>query len=220
MCVQDADDRCVLQFTLRSAAGCALHRRASRVIHRSELCIACSGTSSVWCIDPGRRQAEPPAHGPSPGPCFCWLVRASSAAAPPASALPCPRVTAQAGVSSPGGLASQGHRRSLRRTTTVQRGAHTPLSRCISHRAAGRRLFERNRAKSPVDAGGSQGEALLERSAELPSASSLVGTRTVRLAETRGYGPLASDRRPPGAESHAVRRTLKAVAGAADRRWV
>ena len=38
MCVRDADDRCVLQFTLRNAAGCALHRRASRVIRRSELC--------------------------------------------------------------------------------------------------------------------------------------------------------------------------------------
>ena len=43
MCVQDADDRCVLQFTLHNAAGCALHRRASRVIHRSELCFARSG---------------------------------------------------------------------------------------------------------------------------------------------------------------------------------
>ena len=37
MCVQDADAQCILQFTLHNAAGCALHRRASRVIHRSEL---------------------------------------------------------------------------------------------------------------------------------------------------------------------------------------
>lgn len=39
MCVQDVDARCVLQFTLIHAAGCALHRRTSRVIHRLELCL-------------------------------------------------------------------------------------------------------------------------------------------------------------------------------------
>ena len=49
MCVRDADDRCVLQFTLRNAAGCALHRRASRVIHRSELCVASTGRCG-FCI--------------------------------------------------------------------------------------------------------------------------------------------------------------------------
>ena len=37
MCVQDIDVQCVLQFTLIHAAGCALHRRTSRVIHRLEL---------------------------------------------------------------------------------------------------------------------------------------------------------------------------------------
>lgn len=37
MCVQGVDVRCVLQFTSSNAAGCALHRRTSRVIHRSEL---------------------------------------------------------------------------------------------------------------------------------------------------------------------------------------
>ena len=37
MCVQDIDAQCVLQFTLIHAAGCALHRLASRVIHRLEL---------------------------------------------------------------------------------------------------------------------------------------------------------------------------------------
>ena len=37
MCVQDVDVQCVLQFTLVHAAGCALHRRVSRVIHRIEL---------------------------------------------------------------------------------------------------------------------------------------------------------------------------------------
>ena len=38
MCVQDIDVQCVLQFTLIHAAGCALHRHTSRVIHRLELC--------------------------------------------------------------------------------------------------------------------------------------------------------------------------------------
>ena len=43
MCVQGIDVQCVLQFTLINAAGCALHRCTSRVIHRSELSfIACS----------------------------------------------------------------------------------------------------------------------------------------------------------------------------------
>ena len=37
MCVQDIDVQCVLQFTLIHAAGCALHRRTSRVIHRPKL---------------------------------------------------------------------------------------------------------------------------------------------------------------------------------------
>ena len=37
MCVQDVDVQCVLQFTLVHAAGCALHRHTSQVIHRLEL---------------------------------------------------------------------------------------------------------------------------------------------------------------------------------------
>ena len=37
ICVQGVDVQCVLQFTLIHAAGCALHRRTSRVIHRSKL---------------------------------------------------------------------------------------------------------------------------------------------------------------------------------------
>ena len=37
ICVQDIDVQCVLQFTLVNAAGCALHRPTSRVIHRLEL---------------------------------------------------------------------------------------------------------------------------------------------------------------------------------------
>jgi hypothetical protein len=36
ICVQDFDVQCVLQFTLINAAGCALHRHTSRVIHRLE----------------------------------------------------------------------------------------------------------------------------------------------------------------------------------------
>ena len=36
MCVQDINVQCVLQFTLIHAAGCALHRHTSRVIHRLE----------------------------------------------------------------------------------------------------------------------------------------------------------------------------------------
>ena len=39
ICVQDIDVQCVLQFTLIHAAGCALHRHTSRVIHRVELSI-------------------------------------------------------------------------------------------------------------------------------------------------------------------------------------
>ena len=37
MCVRSVDDQGVLQFTLILAAGCVLHRRTSRVIHRQEL---------------------------------------------------------------------------------------------------------------------------------------------------------------------------------------
>ena len=37
ICVQGVDIQCVLQFILIHAAGCALHRRTSRVIHRSKL---------------------------------------------------------------------------------------------------------------------------------------------------------------------------------------
>ena len=37
MCVRNVDDQGVLQFTLILAAGCVLHRRTSRVIHRQEL---------------------------------------------------------------------------------------------------------------------------------------------------------------------------------------
>ena len=37
ICVQGVDVQCVLQFTLIHAVGCALHRRTSRVIHRSKL---------------------------------------------------------------------------------------------------------------------------------------------------------------------------------------
>jgi len=39
MCVQEIRVQCVLQFTLVHAAGCALHRHTSRVIHRPEVWI-------------------------------------------------------------------------------------------------------------------------------------------------------------------------------------
>ena len=42
MCVRDVDVQCVLQFTLIHAAGCALHRRTSPVIHRLELSLSVS----------------------------------------------------------------------------------------------------------------------------------------------------------------------------------
>ena len=42
MCVQGVDVQCVLQFTLIHAAGCALHRLTSRVIHRLELFVSLS----------------------------------------------------------------------------------------------------------------------------------------------------------------------------------
>eukprot|EP00745_Piridium_sociabile_P017881 TRINITY_DN266_c0_g1_i3.p1 TRINITY_DN266_c0_g1~~TRINITY_DN266_c0_g1_i3.p1 ORF type:complete len:280 (-),score=-8.14 TRINITY_DN266_c0_g1_i3:149-988(-) len=42
ICVQSVDVQCVLQFTLVHAAGCVLHRRTSRVIHRLKL-FSCFG---------------------------------------------------------------------------------------------------------------------------------------------------------------------------------
>ena len=56
ICVQDVDVQCVLQFTLIHAAGCALHRRTSRVIHRLELSLR---TTFDWRV---RRAA--PQRGP------------------------------------------------------------------------------------------------------------------------------------------------------------
>ena len=47
ICVQDIDVQCVLQFTLILAAGCALHRHTSRVIHRLELSFRCRVHSVV-----------------------------------------------------------------------------------------------------------------------------------------------------------------------------
>lgn len=45
ICVQGFDVQCVLQFTLLNAAGCALHRHTSQVIHRLE-----------WYVSLDRRQ--------------------------------------------------------------------------------------------------------------------------------------------------------------------
>ena len=58
MCVQDIDVQCVLQFTLIHAAGCALHRHTSRVIHRLEVSLAFSNVflTSPPCSSEGKTQ--------------------------------------------------------------------------------------------------------------------------------------------------------------------
>ena len=47
ICVQDVNVQCVLQFTLIHAAGCALHRHTSRVIHRLEFYLPYRSPRSV-----------------------------------------------------------------------------------------------------------------------------------------------------------------------------
>ncbi|KAH3829365.1 hypothetical protein DPMN_131361 [Dreissena polymorpha] len=47
MCVQDVDVQCVLQFTLIHAAGCALHRRTSRVIQPQRVVFVCTLTGRL-----------------------------------------------------------------------------------------------------------------------------------------------------------------------------
>ena len=74
MCVRDADDRCVLQFTLRNAAGCALQRRASRVIHRSELCVASTGRRGFSLCPAGSGRQRRRRHGPRKGQGFGRIV--------------------------------------------------------------------------------------------------------------------------------------------------
>ena len=54
ICVQDVDVQCVLQFTLIHAAGCALHRHTSRVIHRLELSV----TARAATVRSSCREAE------------------------------------------------------------------------------------------------------------------------------------------------------------------
>ena len=58
MCVRGFDDLCVLQFTLVNAAGCALHRRTSRVIHRIELYFGKVSRGGEATISP-RSRADP-----------------------------------------------------------------------------------------------------------------------------------------------------------------
>ena len=54
ICVQNVDVQCVLQFTLIHAAGCVLHRRTSRVIHRLKLCL-----SFLHCVFSGDVSVRP-----------------------------------------------------------------------------------------------------------------------------------------------------------------
>ena len=72
ICVQDIDVQCVLQFTLIHAAGCALHRHTSRVIHRLELYLhttmLCTGSTrkvdhACFCIA-SQRKMEKKIRGP------------------------------------------------------------------------------------------------------------------------------------------------------------
>ena len=56
MCVRSVDDQGVLQFTLILAAGCVLHRRTSRVIHRQELFL---GSFSLVDFNSRRRRNRP-----------------------------------------------------------------------------------------------------------------------------------------------------------------
>ena len=57
ICVQDVDVQCVLQFTLIHAAGCALHRHTSRVIHRLELSVAASAATISFPMPRGKVEA-------------------------------------------------------------------------------------------------------------------------------------------------------------------
>lgn len=52
ICVQSVDVQCVLQFTLIHAAGCVLHRRTSRVIHRLKLFFTFSFVCSTELVLP------------------------------------------------------------------------------------------------------------------------------------------------------------------------
>lgn len=54
ICVQDVDVQCVLQFTLIHAAGCALHRHTSRVIHRLELSVTAEAATISFQPPEGR----------------------------------------------------------------------------------------------------------------------------------------------------------------------
>lgn len=54
ICVQDVDVQCVLQFTLIHAAGCALHRHTSRVIHRLELSATAEAATISFQLPRGR----------------------------------------------------------------------------------------------------------------------------------------------------------------------
>ena len=60
ICVQNVDVQCVLQFTLIHAAGCVLHRRTSRVIHRLKLFSFClTRNQSTKAVDSSRFDSPP-----------------------------------------------------------------------------------------------------------------------------------------------------------------
>ena len=65
ICVQDVDVQCVLQFTLIHAAGCALHRHTSRVIHRLELSVTAEAATISFQLPRGtgsRSEGTSPPH--------------------------------------------------------------------------------------------------------------------------------------------------------------
>ena len=61
ICVQNVDVQCVLQFTLIHAAGCVLHRRTSRVIHRLKLFLTVSFLLLLSQPREGKRESTPKA---------------------------------------------------------------------------------------------------------------------------------------------------------------
>ncbi len=68
MCVQGVDVQCVLQFTLIHAASCALHRRASRVIHCPKLFSCLSLETAIVSKRIGKKEGQKESDGKESGP--------------------------------------------------------------------------------------------------------------------------------------------------------